>query len=149
MCVIHRQTCFVQSELFSVVRQARFPKLGSKPGWLKRQPKILPLNHEETSRGSFDKNRRILPRELAIETTVYSYTFFEELIRDSFFSIPRDSAWPFLLLLPEHFRYWRVTSFPHHRLFLKLRLRVANKCLAHLLTCFTRLFQYTHLICFF
>ena len=40
--VIRRQICFVQSELFSVARQARFPKLGSKPGWLKRQSKILP-----------------------------------------------------------------------------------------------------------
>ncbi len=47
--VIHRQICFVLSELFSVVRQARFPKLGLKPGWLKWQSKILPLSHEETS----------------------------------------------------------------------------------------------------
>ena len=47
--VIHRQICFVLSEHFSVVRQARFPKLGSKPGWLKRQSNILPLSHEETS----------------------------------------------------------------------------------------------------
>ena len=29
---IHRQICFVLSELFSVARLARFPKLGSKPG---------------------------------------------------------------------------------------------------------------------
>ena len=47
--VIHRQICFVLSELFSVARQARFPKLGSKPGWLKCQSKILPLSQEETS----------------------------------------------------------------------------------------------------
>ena len=47
--VIHRQTCFVLSKLFSVARQAIFPKLGSKPGWLKRQFKILLLSHEETS----------------------------------------------------------------------------------------------------
>ena len=47
--VTQRQTCFVLSELFSVVRQARFPKLGSKRGWFKRQSKILPLSHEETS----------------------------------------------------------------------------------------------------
>ena len=47
--VIHRQTCVFLSELFSVARQARFPKLGSKPGSLKRQSKILPLNHEETN----------------------------------------------------------------------------------------------------
>ena len=42
-------TCFVLSELFIVARQARFPKLRSKPGWLKRQSKILPLSHEETN----------------------------------------------------------------------------------------------------
>ena len=47
--VIHGQTCFIQSELFSVARQARFPKLGSKPGGLKRQSTILPLSHEETN----------------------------------------------------------------------------------------------------
>ena len=47
--VIHRQICFVQSELISVARQPKFPKLGSKLGWLKRQSKILPLSHEETS----------------------------------------------------------------------------------------------------
>ena len=47
--VIHRQTCFVLSELFIVARQSRFPKLGSKPGWLKRQSKILLLSHKETS----------------------------------------------------------------------------------------------------
>ena len=46
--VIHRQICFVLTEIISVARQARFPKLGSKPGWLKRQSKILPLSHEET-----------------------------------------------------------------------------------------------------
>ena len=47
--VIHRQICFVQSELISMARQDRFPKLGSKPGWLKRQSKIPTLSHEETS----------------------------------------------------------------------------------------------------
>ena len=44
--------CYPQtdlSELFRVTRQARFPKLGSKPGQLKRHSKILPLSHEETS----------------------------------------------------------------------------------------------------
>ena len=44
--VIHRQICFVLSELISVDRQARFPKLGSKPGWFKRQSKILPLGRQ-------------------------------------------------------------------------------------------------------
>ena len=47
--VIHSQIRFVISEFISVAKQARFPKLGSKPGWLKRQSKILPLSHEETS----------------------------------------------------------------------------------------------------
>ena len=47
--VIHRQICFILSELISVARHARFLKLGSKPGWLKRQSKTLPLSHEETS----------------------------------------------------------------------------------------------------
>ena len=47
--VIHRQNCFIQSELFSVARQARFPKLGSKLCWLKWQSKILPHSQEETS----------------------------------------------------------------------------------------------------
>ena len=28
-----------------LARQARFQKLGSKPGWLKRQSKILPLSY--------------------------------------------------------------------------------------------------------
>ena len=38
----HSQTdCFVVSQLFSVASKARFPKLGSKHGWLKRQSKIL------------------------------------------------------------------------------------------------------------
>ena len=46
--VIHKRISFVLSELISVARQARFPKLGSKPGWLKCQSKILPLSHEET-----------------------------------------------------------------------------------------------------
>ena len=41
--------CFVLSELISVARQARFTKLGSKPGLRKRQSKILPLSHEEAS----------------------------------------------------------------------------------------------------
>ena len=41
----HPQTeCFLVSQLFSMARQDRFPKLGSKPGWLKRQTKILPLS---------------------------------------------------------------------------------------------------------
>ena len=30
--------------------EARFPKLGSKPGWLKRQSKILPLNQRKRRR---------------------------------------------------------------------------------------------------
>ena len=53
----HPQTdCFVLSGLFSVARQVRFPKLGSKPGCLKRQSKILPLSHEETSESEGNLN---------------------------------------------------------------------------------------------
>ena len=48
--VIHRQIYFVLSELISVSRQARFPKLGSKPGWLKRQSKILPQTKQSVCR---------------------------------------------------------------------------------------------------
>ena len=47
--VIHIQIYFVLSEFMSVARQARSPKLRSKPGWLKHQSKFLPLSHEETS----------------------------------------------------------------------------------------------------
>ena len=54
--VIHRQLCFVLSELFSVAWQAKFPTWGSKPGWLKRQSKILPLSHEETSASELNLN---------------------------------------------------------------------------------------------
>ena len=54
--IIHRQICFVLSELISVARRARFPKLGSKPSWLKRQSKILPFSHEEASAGEINLN---------------------------------------------------------------------------------------------
>ena len=54
--VIHRQICFVLSDLISVARRARFPKLGSKPNWLKRQSKILPLSHEEASASASEVN---------------------------------------------------------------------------------------------
>ena len=54
--VIHRRICFVLSELISVARRVRFPKLGSKPGWLKCQSKILPLSHEETSASDVNLN---------------------------------------------------------------------------------------------
>ena len=37
--IIHRQICFVPSELSSAARHISFPYLGSKPGWLKRQSK--------------------------------------------------------------------------------------------------------------
>ena len=46
----HPQTDLFRSIiLFSVARQAKFLKLGSKSCWLKRQSKILPLSHKETS----------------------------------------------------------------------------------------------------
>ena len=54
--VIDRQICFILSELISVAKQARFPKLGSKPGWLKRQSKILPLSHEEATASQVNLN---------------------------------------------------------------------------------------------
>ena len=41
--------CFFLSDLFSAARKARFLMMGLKPGWLKRQSKIRPLSHEETS----------------------------------------------------------------------------------------------------
>ena len=47
---------FVLSELISGASQARFPKLGSKPGWLKRQSKILPLSHKEASVSEINLN---------------------------------------------------------------------------------------------
>ena len=53
--VIHRQTCPVLSELFSVARQARFSKLGSKLGWLKRQSK----NSTTQPRGNQRKQRKL------------------------------------------------------------------------------------------
>ncbi len=49
--VIQRQISFVLSELISVARRARFPNMGLKPGWLKRQSKILPLSHEMNLNG--------------------------------------------------------------------------------------------------
>ena len=39
-----------------MAKQDRFQKLGSKPGWLKRQSKILPLSHEETSESEGNLN---------------------------------------------------------------------------------------------
>ena len=38
--------CFVVSQVFSVAKHARFPKLGSNPGCLKRQSKILPRGNQ-------------------------------------------------------------------------------------------------------
>ena len=55
--VIHRQICFILSELISVARQARLPKLESKPGWHKRQTKILPLSHEEANASKVNLNK--------------------------------------------------------------------------------------------
>ena len=45
--VIHRQICFVQSELIIVARYTCFQSLWSKPSWLKRPSKPRTLNHEE------------------------------------------------------------------------------------------------------
>ena len=68
--VIHRQICFVLLELFSVARQARFQKLGSKPGWHKRQSKILPLSHKETS--ASERNLNSYVSQLFLFTYIHS-----------------------------------------------------------------------------
>ena len=41
--VIHRQLCFVLSEIVSVTRHISFPYLGSKPGRLKCHSKFLTI----------------------------------------------------------------------------------------------------------
>ena len=80
--VIHKQICFVLSELISV---ARFPKLGSKPGWLKHQSKILPLSHEKASVSEVNLNGyesqlllftyfRLTATESSIHTKSLAYT---------------------------------------------------------------------------
>ena len=72
----HSQTdCFVLSELFSEARQARFPKLGLKPGWLIRQSKILPLSHVETSTSEGNLNAYVshLFTYLRLTATIYIY----------------------------------------------------------------------------
>ena len=57
----HPQTdYFVVSQLFRMARHARFPKLGSKHGWLKRQCKILPLAHEVTSGSGRNLNAYVI-----------------------------------------------------------------------------------------
>ena len=45
-----------RSVSFSVGKRARFPRLVSKPGWLKRQSKILPLSLEKASAGEVNLN---------------------------------------------------------------------------------------------
>ncbi len=69
---------FVVSELFSVARHARFPKLGSKPGWFKRQSKILPLSDEETSASKGNLNAYVSHLFLFTYirlTAIYIYIF--------------------------------------------------------------------------
>ena len=83
--VIHRQICLVLSELISVDRWVRFPKLGSKPGWLKRQSKIQPLSHEKASPSDVNLNGyesqlllftyfRLTATESSIHTKSLAYT---------------------------------------------------------------------------
>ena len=51
----------------------------------------------------------------------------------------RLSAWPSLRLLHwELFLYWKVSVFPPHRLSFPLKLVVANPCLVHLLSYFSK-----------
>ena len=70
----HPQTdCFVLSELFSVARQARFPKLGSKPAWQKRQSKILPLSQEETNASEGNLNVYVSHLFFVYIYLLYSY----------------------------------------------------------------------------
>ena len=69
--VIHRQTCIVLSELFSVARQARFPKLGSN-----RQSKTLPLSHKETSASEGNLNAYLSHLFLFY---IYSLNGYQEL----------------------------------------------------------------------
>ena len=59
-----QRDCFVLSELFSVARQARFLKVGSKPGWLKRQ--------DSTTLPRGDQRKRRKLKRLCI-TFVYIY----------------------------------------------------------------------------
>ena len=87
---IHRQICFVLSEHISVARRARFPKLGSKPGWLKRQSKILPLNHEEASEVNLNGYKsqlllftyfRLTATESSIHTKSLAYSLESSTLR--------------------------------------------------------------------
>ena len=73
--VMHRQIRFVLSELISVVRQARFRELGSKPGWLKRQSKILPLSHKETNASGGNLNGYESQLLLFIYIRLYIYIY--------------------------------------------------------------------------
>ena len=77
---IHRQICFILSELISVARHTSFPQLESKPGWLKRQPKLLPLSHEELYICAFTKEFGVLM------VNVWK-VIFSELINKRFFFI--------------------------------------------------------------
>ena len=55
--VIHRQICFVLSELIIVARHISLPLLGSKPGWLKRQFKPLTLHPRGASSSEVNLKR--------------------------------------------------------------------------------------------
>ena len=74
--VIHGQICFVLSELSSVAWWARFPKLGSKPGWLKCQSKILPLSYDEASASEVNLN--------SYESQLLLFTYFRLTATDSY-----------------------------------------------------------------
>ena len=70
--------------------------------------------------------------ELAIGSTIYSYTFFKEINGNNSFHVPEDCQndlyWP---LKPELFLYWSVSMFTLHSLSSQLRLVVANPHLTH------------------
>ena len=102
--VIYRQTCFVQSEFFIVARQARFPKLGSKPGRLKRQSKILLLSHEETSASEGNLNAYISQlflftfiRLTATESSIHMKSLALRLWQTIYF--PRERAQPYYIVI--------------------------------------------------
>ena len=70
--VVHRQICFVLSELISLTR---FLKLGSKPSWFKCQSKILQLSHEEGSASEVNLNG--YESQLWLDISTLDGTFFE------------------------------------------------------------------------
>ena len=102
------------------------------------------------SQNVIQKIRLILPKALAIGSTIYSCTFFFFFFFFFFFSRKSIVMSPFIsqktvsINFTECFLYQRVGMFPLYGLFFQLELIVVNLCLAHL--CFFSLkyaFLYT------